>query len=79
MNNGKFLESPAKNLAQLSWRHYHIYWSMRFVVKSVTESNLNLAEASIFNGLSFNFVIHALEDGEDQFPNFDVSLYDAWE
>ena len=52
---------------------------MRFVVKSVTESNLNIAEASIFNGLSFNFVIHALEDGEDQFPNFDVSLYDAWE
>jgi hypothetical protein len=79
LKNGKFLEGPAKNLAQLSWRHYHIYWSMRFAVKSLTESNLNIAEASTFDGLSINFVIHVLEDGEDQLLNFDVSLYDAWE
>jgi hypothetical protein len=52
---------------------------MRFAVKSLTESNLNIAEASTFDGLSINFVIHVLEDGEDQLLNFDVSLYDAWE
>ena len=79
LKNGSYDESPAKILAQLSWRHYIVYWSVKCAAKSSTKSNFNIVEAGVCDGLTINFAIRALEDSQDQLPNFDVFLYDAWE
>ena len=79
MTDGQYSDTPSNILSQLSWRHYIIYWSVRYVTQFNATSNFNIVEAGVCDGLSINFAISAAQCTLGQSSNFKAFLYDAWE
>ena len=79
MTDGQYSDTPSNILSQLSWRHYIIYWSVRYVTQFNATSNFNIVEAGVCDGLTINFAISAAQCTLGQSSNFKAFLYDAWE
>ena len=79
MTDGQYSVTPSNILSQLSWRHYIIYWSVRYATQFNATSNFNIVEAGVCDGLTINFAISAAQCTLDQSSNFKAFLYDAWE
>ena len=79
MTNGKYSTTPSNILLQLSWRHYVIYWTVKYAARFSETSNFNIVEAGVCDGLTVNYAISAAQSTLGQSSNFEVFLYDAWE
>ena len=65
-----------KILDELSWRHYIVFNSVLQASKNASQSQMNLAECGVCDGLTIYFAVKACE-----LSNVDkkIYLYDAWE
>ena len=65
-----------KILDELSWRHYIVFNSVLQASKNASQSQINLAECGVCDGLTIYFAVKACE-----LSNVDkkIYLYDAWE
>jgi len=62
-------------LDELMWRHYIVFWSVRFAARNTICKPKNLVECGVCDGMSSYFAMRAVED-DYQFKSY---LYDAWE
>ena len=79
MTNEKYSVAPSNILLQLSWRHYFVYWTVKYATRFSEASNFNIVEAGVCDGLTITFAISAAQRTLGQSSNFKVFLYDAWE
>jgi len=65
----------SKVLHALMWRHYFVFWSVRYAAKATNCSTKNIVECGVCDGLTMYFAMRSLKD-KYKFKSF---LYDAWE
>ena len=77
-NLSQFQRSPSleRQLGELMWRHYIVFWSARYAATATKCPVKNLVECGVCDGLSMHFAMNALKMRQVEFKSF---LYDAWE
>lgn len=84
VSNGDFILSQFRGsscnhkeiLEGFMWRHYIIYWSVTYAIKTTISTQNNLVECGVCDGMSAYFAIGAARDNSSKFKYY---LYDAWE
>lgn len=61
-------------LRELMWRHYLVFWSVRFATRATAVPVKTLVECGVCDGLTAYFAMSAAGPGP-----FKAYLYDAWE
>jgi len=69
------VQDKARQLRELMWRHYLVFWSARYASRTVAASEINLTECGVCDGLTAYFAMSAAA-GTGSYKAF---LYDAWQ
>lgn len=66
-------DDPARFLKGLKWRHYHVFWTVKYVSQQLKNQNLSLVELGVCDGLTAIYAVGAAGDLLEK-----IFLYDAW-
>lgn len=69
------VRNKKKLLNELMWRHYIVFWSVRYASKATNCLINNLVECGVCDGMSAYFAMCAMQGEINEFKIF---LYDAW-
>jgi hypothetical protein len=64
-----------KQLGELMWRHYFVYWSVRYAINATKANPIHLVECGVCDGLTAYFALSAAT----AIGRCKAFLYDAWE
>ena len=63
-------------LYSLKWRHYNIFWSVKFAINNTDSAQKNFVECGVCDGLSTYFAITS--SIAEKISNHKFYLYDSW-
>jgi len=69
------VQDKTRRLGELMWRHYIVFWSVRYACRTTASPVKNLVECGVCDGLTAHFAMTAAR-GDAPFRAF---LFDAWE
>jgi O-methyltransferase len=69
------VQDKARQIRELMWRHYVVFWSARYAAQATTSAVKHLVECGVCDGLTAYYAMSAVKV---QGP-FRAFLYDAWE
>ena len=77
--DNRYQQEPESILSYLSWRHFIVFWSATFSVKSTNQKQINIVEAGVCDGLTAFFALSAIHQRIAEISGLEAFLYDAWE
>jgi O-methyltransferase len=72
------VQDKGRQLQELMWRHYVVFWSARYAAAATRSPVKNLVECGVCDGLTAYFAVRAVHAAGADTP-FRAFLYDAWE
>ena len=69
------VQDKARQLRELMWRHYIVFWSARYASQAIAPSEVGLVECGVCDGLTAYFAMSAAARA----GAFKAFLYDAWQ